>query len=208
MSLSSLIQHISQLAASPLDAAAIVERAGTLIVHSVAARRVFIRIWHEGDRSLGSFDSGQRRSATESRGGLFVFSRPINVRGVEYGWLDLELPAGSWPQAELQMAGEVLLDLFGQLAEKHALLARRERLRSEARDLGWQVKIDKLLSRATGLISAKRRINTRASIEWLREESMRLRLPLWRMAERLIEGETLVRNLHSGRPEDSWRQTA
>jgi hypothetical protein len=115
------------------------------------------------------------------------------VRGVEYGWLDLELPASTYSQAELQMTGEVVANLLAQAAEEASLWRDNDRLRAEARDLSWSLKIDKLLSRAAGIVMSKRDIGSRAAIEWLREESLRLRLPLWQMSERLIEGQMLAR---------------
>jgi hypothetical protein len=203
-----LIHQLSHLAASNLPPAQVVEQGGNLILNSLGASRLEIMLWHEDARTLGSFQAGQRRPPTLSRGGLFVFSRPITLRGVEYGWFDLELPAALAPQAELLLVGELVVNILGQFAANEALLARKDRLLAERRDLDWQVKLDKLLSRAGGIVSARRKLNSRGAIAWLRDESLRLRLPLWQVAERVVEGDKLVRAFDDGRPGAVLRRTA
>jgi AmiR/NasT family two-component response regulator len=106
------------------------------------------------------------------------------------------------------MIGEVLVNLLGQFAERRALRTRNDRLLAEKCQLAWNLELIELLSRAIGIVAVKRGVTSESAHEWLCNESLRVRLPLWQVAERLIQGEALVRGFHERNQETGLRLTA
>ena len=198
-SLDSLVRQISTLVHSRLDAPGIVERTGALLVEYFRATTASIRLWHGDDRYLASFDhempcTSSDDSDEDSSCALFL-SRPISVRGATYGRLQLEYPACDEHANDAEPLVGLAVSLLAQLAEMESLRWSNNQLRGEVRDLGWQLRTEKLLVRATGMIGASRGMTSRQAMAWLREQSNRLGLPLWQTAERLLDGAELSRRI-------------
>ncbi len=209
--LAALVYHVSALAHSDLPIAELVERTGSLVLYSLHADSIRIALCDARTGSPATFvDSRVRRSSASE---AFLFSRPVTVRGVLYGHLEIGISQASisnarWPVTELLPVAETIVELLGQRAEREELRAEVSVLREKAEDLRNRRQLDILWTRASGIVARERNWEVGKAREWIRQEALRLGHPLLRFAERMILAQTLNRRLSPARPGMPLRRTA
>jgi len=193
--------EVSRLCASAKDpadsAAALVE----LLETSLPGAQAGIRLSHAADPHLA--EAGHHRVTAQPR-----LARAIEVRGEVYGELQLSAPPEVFADKDFTAFIDLLVQHLARLAELDLHRRRNDELLSQSRDLQWSLNLDKLLSRATGIISAVRRIRQREALEWLREESRRQHVPVWQLADRLVEGQRLSHRFGQEQRPAPLRKTA
>ena len=181
---SHLSLEISRHCADATDPAGLTETLVELLTRSLSESQVRIRLSHREDVHLAQ--AGPDRIVAKPQQ-----SRALEVRGEIYG--DVQLSAS--PEVVSHQEFPAFFELLGQHLARFAELdlnrRRNAQLQGESRDLRWSLNVDKLLSRATGIVSSARRIQPREALAWLREESRRQHVPLWQLADRLVEGQKL-----------------
>jgi hypothetical protein len=204
--LAALLHHASQLAHSELPAAELVERAGSLILHTVCADSARIAL-RDAETGL-TVEFAQQRQTRPAARQSFSFSRPITVRGVDFGHFELHVTRARWPIAVLVEAAETLLELLGRRAELDALRQRSAQLRDEAEQLNLRKQFAVAVTRAAGIIAARRNWTLERSRAWLAAEAAREGLSLFRYAERIVLANVARRRLATPRPGLPLRKSA
>ena len=209
--LAALVYHVSALANSDLQVEELVERAGSLVLYSLHADSIRVALRDARTGSTVSFSDSRVRSSAASES--FLFSRPVTIRGVEYGHLEIGIShAGigkaKWPLTALLPVAETIVELLGRRAEREELRAHFSALREQAEDLRNRRQFDVLLTRASGIVARERNWEQAKAREWIRQEALRLGQPVQRLAERLILAQTLSRRLAPARPGMPLRRTA
>jgi hypothetical protein len=204
--LAALIYHVSTLAHSDVPVNELVERTGSLVLYSLHADSIRIRLQDAPSGSPATFSDSRthRVAALES----FLFSRPIAVRGVQYGHLEISVSDAKWPVSALLSVAETVVALLGQRAEMEELRSALSALREQAEDLRNRRHLDVLLTRASGIVATERKWPVGKAQEWIRQEALRQGYPLLRYAERLVLAQTLSRRLAPARPGLPLRRTA
>src|SRR5262249_6635980 len=82
---------------------------------------------------------------------------------------------------------EILSGQLSLVAASFALHVEGARLGEERQQIDWSLKLDKVLSRAAGIVAARRKYNSDQAFEWLKREAVLHGQPVWRVAEGLIE---------------------
>jgi len=176
--------EISRLSAAATDPADLTETLADLLTRSLGEAQVRIRLSHSEDLHLAQ--AGPDRIVAKPQQ-----SRAIGVRGQTYGDVQLSASPEVLLHQDFTAFFELLCQHLARFAELNLNRRRNAQLQGESRDLRWSLNVDKLLSRATGIVSSARKIQPREALEWLREESRRQRVPLWQLADRLVEGQKL-----------------
>lgn len=119
------------------------------------------------------------RSTNQSQVPKFLFSRPLAVRNVTYGRIEVESQMGPGNPRLLMCALETVTTLLAMYVEQHGL-------RESVQDAEAQLQSEKLKARACGLIAKDHGISLAAAQRWLVEEAARTRRTLDELADRLI----------------------
>lgn len=131
-------------------------------------------------------------------GARFEITRTLEVRGVRYGVLNFELRNPAWSPAVLFQLTDVLAQQLSIAAEGFALRAKRVRANEDLSALRQEVVAHKAITRATGMLAARRGWTTARALEWLRQEATRSGEPLATLADRFVEGVVVQRKVKSG----------
>jgi|GEM_PF-2530716 len=204
--LPALVYHVSSLAHSDVPVGELVERVGSLILYSLHASAISITLQDVQAGAPASYSD--RRLSRDERAEAFLFSRPIAVRGVTYGHLEISVGDTKWPATVLLDVAETLAGMLGRRAEREELRAGLSALREQAEDLRYRHHLDVLLARAAGAVASERRWPAGKAEQWIRQEAVRQGHPLLRFAERLILAQTLHRRFTPVRPGLPLRRTA
>lgn len=209
--LAALVYHVSALAHSDIEIGELVERTGSLVLFSLHADSIRIALRDARTGSTSTFSDRRVRSSAASES--FLFSRPVTIRGIEYGRLEIGISHASignatWPLNALLPVAETIVELLGRRAEREELRADMSALRERAEDLRNRRQLDVLLTRASGIVARERNWEQAKAREWVRQEALRQGHPLLRFAERLILAQTLSRRLAPARPGMPLRRTA
>lgn len=209
--LAALVYHVSALAHSDVQIVELVERAGSLVLYSLHADSIRIVLRDARKGSPATFTDSRVRTASASES--FLFSRPVTIRGVQYGHLEIGISHASinnakWPLTALLLVAETIVELLGRRAEREDLRAEASALRERAEDLRNRRQLDVLWTRASGIVARERNWEQAKAREWIRQEALRLGHPLLRFAERLILAQTLSRRFTPARPGLPLRRTA
>jgi hypothetical protein len=204
--LAALVYHVSALAHSDAQIDELVERTGSLVLYSLHADSIQITLRGARTDSLATFSDSRARSSAEFES--FLFSRPVTIRGVHYGHLQIGIShagitTAKWPLKALLPVAETIVELLGRRAEREELRVEVSALRERVEDLRNRRQLDVLLTRAGGIVARERDWEQAKAREWIRQEALRLGHPLLRFAERLILAQTLSRRLthaHPGMP--------
>jgi hypothetical protein len=204
--LAALVYHVSALAHSDVQVSELVERTGSLVLYSLHADSIHIVLLDARTGSPATFSDSRVRplAAPES----FLFSRPVIIRGVHYGRLEVGISNAKWPLTALLLVAETIVELLGRRAEREDLRVKLSALRERAQDLRSRRQLDVLLTRASGIVAKERNWEPAKAQEWIRQESLQRGHPLSRFAERVILAQTLSRGLTRGRPGMPLRRTA
>lgn len=204
--LAALVYHVSALAHSDVQISELVERTGSLVLYSLHADSIRIVLLDARTGSPATFsDSRIRPTAAPAS---FLFSRPVILRGVHYGHLEIGISNAKWPLNALLPVAETIVELLGRRAEREEFQAEVSALRERAEDLRNRRQLDVLLTRASGIVARERNWEQSKAREWIRQEALRQGHPLLRFAERLILAQTLSRRLTPARPGMPLRRTA
>ncbi|MDX2151307.1 MAG: ANTAR domain-containing protein [Bryobacteraceae bacterium] len=171
---------MSTLSASEPDTGRLVVEAVAELAESLRANRV--------DLSLNGRHAAHESEPETLSAPRFLYSRPIAVRGVEYGRLEVELrgtPDGIRPDVVLLSLETAALILAGA-AERHRLEADRAKRKAQLKHVTGEVENAKLLARATGIIADLRGVSMEAARHWLAAESARTRRSIAELADRII----------------------
>jgi hypothetical protein len=201
-----LVYHVSELAHSNVQISELVERTGSLVLYSLHADSIRIVLLDARSGSPVTFADSRLRTSGGSE--LFLFSRPVAIRGVHYGHLEIGVSNSKWPLAALLPVAETIVELLGRRAEREELSVKTSALREKTEDLRNRRNLDVLLTRASGIVSKDRNWEPSKAREWIRQEALRQGLPLLRFAERLILAQTLQRRLTPAGPGLPLRRTA
>ncbi len=127
----------------------------------------------------------------------FVFSRPIAVRGRQYGQLTVETrtPAGS--PKDWMMTLEVLGQQLALFAERLELADDNECVQSEVDELQERLRIRKALARAGGIVARIQGTTAELAEEWLEAEAARRGRTAYVLAEQLILQDQISRQIVS-----------
>jgi len=204
--LAALLYHVSALAHSDVQVSELVERTGSLVLYSLHADSIRIVLRDSREGAPATFSDSRVRAT--GAGESFLFSRPIAIRGVQYGHLEISISNNKWPLTALLPVAETIVELLGRRAEREQLRAERSALREHAEDLRNRRQLDVLLTRASGVLAGERNWEQAKAREWIRQEAVRKGHPLARFAERLILAQTLNRRLTHPRPGMPLRRTA
>ncbi len=121
--------------------------------------------------------SGEQPGA--GRLGKLVFTRPIAVRGVSYGQLQVEIFEPRATAAVLMTLLDTVAIQFALYAEHHALIQARTRLKVA-------LATEKLVARASGIVAAEQAVPVSKARQWLQTEASRLGRPLRWVADLLV----------------------
>jgi hypothetical protein len=201
-----LVYHVSELAHSNVQIGELVERTGSLVLYSLHADSIRIVLLDARSGSPVTFADSRLHTSGESKS--FLFSRPVAIRGVHYGHLEIGISDSKWPPAALLPVAETIVELLGRRAEREELSVKTSALREKTEDLRNRRDLDVLLTRASGIVSKDRNWAPPKAREWIRQEALRQGLPLLRFAERIILSQTLKRRLTPSRPGLPLRRTA
>ena len=209
--LAALVYHVSALAHSDVQIGELVERTGSLVLFNLHADSIHITLLDAQTGSPATFSDSRVRSASTSES--FLFSRPVTIRGVHYGRLEIGISqvnvnGARWPLTALLPAVETIVELLGRRAEREELRAEASALRERVEDFRNRRHLDVLLTRAGGIIARERNWEQVKAQEWIRQEALRSGQPLARFAERLILAQTLHRRLAPARPGMPLQRTA
>lgn len=204
--LAALVYHVSTLAHSDVHIGELVERTGSLVLYSLHADSIRIELANAQSGSPATFSDSRIRAAAGSE--QFLFSRPVSVRGVHYGHLEIGVTHSKWPFAALLAVAETIVDLLARRAEREELRVEASELRERAEDLRNRRHLDVLLTRASGIVARERKWEQGRATEWIRQEALRQGHPLLRFAERLVLAQALNRRLTPARPGMPLRRTA
>jgi hypothetical protein len=204
--LAALIYHVSALAHSDVQIGELVGRTGSLVLYSLHADSIRIELRDALTGSPATFSDSRIRAAAASES--FLFSRPVSIRGVQYGHLEIGISNAKWALTALLPVAETILELLGRRAEREELHAEVSALRERAEDLRNRRHLDVLLTRASGIVARERNWEQSKAREWIRQEALRQGHPVLRFAERLILAQTLNRRLTPARPGMPLRRTA
>ena len=91
--LAALIYHVSALAHAEIEIRELVERTGSLVLYSLHADSTRIVLRDAQTGSPATFSDSRAR--TSSGPAAFLFSRPVSVRGVQYGQLEIGIGQAS-----------------------------------------------------------------------------------------------------------------
>ncbi|BDC47876.1 hypothetical protein F183_A01920 [Bryobacterales bacterium F-183] len=114
-----------------------------------------------------------------------VFSRNLEVRGVSYGHLQVEL-------LDVPASPGVLLTALEVVAIQTALRAEIWRLEASKARLKHLIATEKVVARASGLISQDRGLSAASARQWLQDEAARNSRPLRWVADMLVTGRRLL----------------
>ena len=204
--LAALIYHVSALAHSDGAVNELVERTGSLVLYSLHADSIRIQLRDSQSGSPASFSDNRTRRVSGAES--FLYSRPIVIRGVSYGHLEISVSDAKRPASVLLSVTETVAELLGRRAEREELRSELSALREQAEDLRNRRHLDVLLTRASGVVAASRKWTSAKAEEWIRQEALRQGHPLLRFAERLILAQMLSRRMVSPRPGLPLRRTA
>ena len=204
--LAALVYHVSALAHSEVEIGELVERTGSLVLYSLHADSIRIVLLDARTGSPETFSDSRVRPAAASES--FLFSRPVSIRGVQYGHLEIGISNAKWPLTALLPVAETIVELLGRRAEQEELRVEVSALRERAEDLRNRRKLDVLLTRASGIVARDRNWEQSKAREWIRQEAVRQGHPLLRLSERLILAQTLSRRMTHARPGMPLRRTA
>jgi hypothetical protein len=204
--LAALVYHVSTLAHSDVPVNELVERTGSLVLYSLHADSIRILLQDAQSGSPATFSDSRARSAGGSES--FLYLRPIAIRGVSYGHVEISVSDAKWPVSALLSVAETVAELLGRRAEREELRSELSALREQAEDLRNRHNLDVLLTRAIGIVANARSWPAGKAEEWIRQEALRQGYPLLRFAERLILAQTLNRRLAPPRPGMPLRRTA
>jgi hypothetical protein len=204
--LAALIYHVSALAHSEGPVNELVERTGSLVLYSLHADSIRIQLRDSQSGSPATFSDTRSKHVSGSES--FLYSRPIVIRGVSYGHLEIGVSDAKWPASALLSVTETVAELLGRRAEREELRSELSALRERAEDLRNRRHLDVLLTRASGVVAASRKWTSAKAEEWIRQEALRQGHPLLRFAERLILAQMLSRRMVSPRPGLPLRRTA
>lgn len=204
--LAALVYHVSTLAHSDVPLNELVERTGSLVLYSLHADSIRIVLLDAQSGSPATFSDSRVRPVAGS--GSFLFSRPIVIRGVQFGHLEISVSDVKWPVSALLSVAETVVELLGRRAEREELRSELSALREQAEDLRNRRHLDVLLTRASGIVANERKWPVGKAEEWIRQQALRQSYPLLRFAERLILAQTLNRRLSPARPGLPLRRTA
>jgi hypothetical protein len=184
-----LISKISNLAASNLELAQFLRSVGALVMDSTDAGTLVITLRNAKTGGVEQYAETRRHDRKDqpaTASAQAFFSRPIVLRGVRYGHLELRASGLHIGTESLQSVVEVLTAQLGALAELEVERARQAKLTSEHEAAAWQLKMEKTLARAAGIMAQSDNLDRGEALARLRAESLGSRLPLWRLAENLI----------------------
>lgn len=204
--LAALVYHVSALAHSDVPVNELVERTGSVVLHTLHADSIRIVLQDAQTGSSAAFSDS--RTPRVAGAGSFLFSRPIMIRGAHYGRLEVSVSNASRPIAALLPAVETIAELLGRRAEREELLSELSELREQAGDLRNRRALEVLLTRASGIVASERGWQLGKARDWIRQEALRQGHPLARFAERVILAQTLNRRLAPARPGMPLRRTA
>jgi hypothetical protein len=204
--LAALVYHVSALAHSDVQISELVERTGSLVLYSLHADSIRIALLDARTGSPATFADSRIRTAAASES--FLFSRPVSIRGVHYGHLEIGVSNAKWPLTALLPVAETIVELLGRRAEQEELRVEVSALRERAEDLRNRRQLDVLLTRASGIVARERNWEQSKAREWIRQEALRQGHPLLRFSERLILAQTLSRHMAHARPGMPLRRTA
>lgn len=204
--LAALVYHVSTLAHSDVQVNELVERTGSLVLYSLHADSIGILLQDAQSGSPATFSDSRVRPSAASES--FLFSRPIVIRGVRYGHLEISVSDAKWPVSALLSVAETVVELLGRRAEREELRSELCALREQAEDLRNRRHLDVLLTRAGGIVATERQWPADKAEEWIRQQALRQGYPLLRYAERLILAQTLNRRMSPARPGLPLRRTA
>lgn len=114
-----------------------------------------------------------------------VFSRHLQVRGVNYGHLQVEL-------LDVPASPGVLLTALEVVAIQTALRAELWRLEATRSRLKYIIATEKVVARATGVVSQDRGITAASARQWLHDEAARSSRPLRWVADMLVTDRRLL----------------
>ncbi len=130
--------------------------------------------------------------ASSSAGSIFpgdpaaVFYRPLEVRGIDYGQISIELLDEVEGRELVFAALETLALQLALYAERLYLKGVQLALREEHAGLETLLRTEKTVSRAAGLLAQSRGISLLAADEWIRAEAERRERSALSLAEMVI----------------------
>jgi hypothetical protein len=186
--LPTLILNISRLTnRQSTEANVVANVAAELAQHLPKAR---ISLWLSA-RPDGQNPVHASRGDTLPGEARLLFSRPLGVRGTEYGKLQVELVG-----IHAGMPAGTLICSLETIALQLALYAETLRLERETNRLRVSLATGKAVARASGVLSRKLGIPVTRAQAWLHEEAARKGRSLLWLADMLIFGERLLGDQH------------
>ncbi len=143
----------------------------------------------------------QQQTEAAPGGPVFVFSRPLKLRGVDYGSILVESPSPKGSISEWMTALETAATLLALTAEQLLLL-------DEQHGVKKQLAASKLVARAGGLVAKERGLSMAGAQQWIRAESLRTGRSLMQFADLLILNDTVQNRSFPGRPRFQQRGVA
>lgn len=185
------ILAVSHLAASAEHPQSIVDGIASIVSTAFAASRVSIvaQTWSE------VFNSVQATASNTNHCARFLFSRPIAVRGIEYGRIELEIDNPEYPAPDMMLALEAVALLLATWAERLSIQVQQATIAAQLASTKNALASSKLLARASGIISQWKRIPLSAAQAWIKSEARRRHLTPDEFGAKLILDQSIARRI-------------
>ncbi len=183
-----LIAKLSAFTASSTPAQAVIERTAHLIRTILGAVRVSITL--RAGRTVVSAESVA--TAQDPHPGL-LFSRPIRVRGNDYGILQADFDRPTVSPQQLMQTLETAGWLIGGLARRLSLEVERNQLEAGVQDLQAELNQRKTLARATGIVAELRGLTIADAQRWIEDEAVKTRRSAAELADRIVLHRQVLR---------------
>ncbi len=187
----SFLQHVSHLTAAAAEPQEVLAKIVASLDEHLGHARASIRL-HIHSKSVAMEGPGIQKAN-------FVFSRPIAVRGREYGQLSVEThtPVGS--PRDWMLTLDTLSQQLALYAERLELAENLRRAQAEISEIQASLQKRKALARASGIVARLKGTTLEAAERWIAAEAARRGRETQSFAEQLILHERLTRQFTGAR---------
>lgn len=123
----------------------------------------------------------------------FVFSRALQVQGLEYGHFEVDFDVPPLSPPELMLSLETIAVMLTGYVERLTLEELRDARQAELASLADELANEKALTRAAGIVAERQAIAPATAVQWIRAEADRTRRSLRRIADAIIVGQSRER---------------